>query len=250
MHDPVIRGSTVVDGTGVPATRADVAIDNGCISTVGAVGGFALQPLDAEGNLVTQASSTSTPTSTDRSLGTPPSPTSSWHGVTTVVMGNCGVGFAPVAPGREDWLIGLMEGVEDIPGSDLSEGMAWLWETFPQYLDYIETLPRAIGVAAQIPDGAVRAYVVGERGAENEAASPEDIIEMARLVKEVVGPADWASPSLAPRHTLRSTASRCPAPFPPKMSCSGSGGCLATWERASSRTPTTCRPTQSTCYKV
>ena len=101
-------------------------------------------------------------------------------------MGNCGVGFAPVAPGKENWLIGLMEGVEDIPGAALSEGMEWHWETFPEYLDYIEQLPLALDVGTQVPHGAVRAYVMGDRGAHNEPANPEDIAEMARVVKESV----------------------------------------------------------------
>ena len=104
---------------------------------------------------------------------------SAWHGVTTVVMGNCGVGFAPAAPERQDWLIGLMEGVEDIPGSALAEGMTWDWESFPEYLNALEKLDRTIDVAAQVPHGAVRAYVMGDRGAANEAPTDDDIAQMA-----------------------------------------------------------------------
>jgi N-acyl-D-amino-acid deacylase len=111
---------------------------------------------------------------------------SCWHGVTTVVMGNCGVGFAPVRPGSEDWLIQLMEGVEDIPGTALAEGISWGWQSFPEYLDVIERVARAVDVATQVPHGAVRAYVMGERGARNEPATAEDIEAMAAIVKEGV----------------------------------------------------------------
>ena len=109
---------------------------------------------------------------------------SGWHGVTTVVMGNCGVGFAPADPARRDWLIQLMEGVEDIPGTALAEGMSWNWESFPEYLDELDSMPRVMDVAAQIPHGAVRGYVMGERGAANEPASAEDIALMSKLVEE------------------------------------------------------------------
>ena len=109
---------------------------------------------------------------------------SGWHGVTTVVMGNCGVGFAPADPARRDWLIQLMEGVEDIPGTALAEGMSWNWESFPEYLDELDSMPRVMDVAAQIPHGAVRGYVMGERGAFNETASAEDVALMSKLVEE------------------------------------------------------------------
>ena len=99
-------------------------------------------------------------------------------------MGNCGVGFAPVRPGQEDWLIQLMEGVEDIPGTALDEGITWGWETFPEYLDALDTMPRIMDVGTQVPHGAVRAYVMGERGARNEPATPDDIEAMADLVRE------------------------------------------------------------------
>jgi N-acyl-D-aspartate/D-glutamate deacylase len=111
---------------------------------------------------------------------------SAGHGVTTVVMGNCGVGFAPVHPGREEWLIQLMEGVEDIPGAALSEGITWGWETFPEYLDILDQRRLGIDVGTQVPHGAVRAYVMGERGARNEPATPEDIEAMGRIVEEAI----------------------------------------------------------------
>ena len=109
---------------------------------------------------------------------------SCWHGVTTVVMGNCGVGFAPVAPERHEWLIGLMEGVEDIPGAALSEGITWGWETFPEYLDVLAQREHVVDIGTQVPHGAVRAYVMGERGARNEPATADDIEAMARIVAE------------------------------------------------------------------
>ena len=109
-----------------------------------------------------------------------------WHGVTTVVMGNCGVGFAPAHPERHDWLVGLMEGVEDIPGTALSEGIRWAWETFPEYLDALDRCRWTVDVGTQVPHGPVRAYVMGEQGARNEPASPEEIERMKALVKEAV----------------------------------------------------------------
>ena len=183
MHDLVIRGGSVVDGSGAPARPADIAIDGGRISIVGDVPGDARETIDATGKLVTPGFVDIHTHFDGQITWDPTCSPSSWHGVTTVVMGNCGVGFAPVAPGKEAWLIGLMEGVEDIPGAALSEGMEWHWETFPEYLDYIEKLPMALDVGTQVPHGAVRAYVMGERGALNEPANPEDIQEMAQLVK-------------------------------------------------------------------
>ena len=108
------------------------------------------------------------------------------HGVTTVVTGNCGVGFAPVRPGKERWLIELMEGVEDIPGAALHEGMQWGWESFPEYLDLLSGRQWAVDVAVQLPHGPLRGYVMGDRGAKNEKADPDDIAEMSRLAKEAM----------------------------------------------------------------
>ena len=184
MHDLVIRNGLVVDGTGAPGRRADVAIDGGLVSIVGEAPERGREEIDAEGKLVTPGF-VDIHTHFDGQITWDPLLTPSfWHGVTTVVMGNCGVGFAPAAPNRRDWLIGLMEGVEDIPGSALAEGMEWGWESFPEYLDFLETLPKAIDIGTQVPHGAVRAYVMGERGARNEDANPEDIAEMAAIVRE------------------------------------------------------------------
>ena len=111
---------------------------------------------------------------------------SSWHGVTTIVTGNCGVGFAPARPDRHDWLIGLMEGVEDIPGTALAEGITWEWESFPEYLDALERRRFTVDVGTQIAHGAVRAYVMGERGARNEPAGPDDIAAMRAIVRDAI----------------------------------------------------------------
>src|SRR5690348_3713974 len=188
MHELVIRGGTLVDGTGAPSRTADIAVDDGRITEVAAPGKLdddaATRTIDADGLLVTPGF-VDLHTHYDGQVTWDPllSP-SCWHGVTTVVMGNCGVGFAPVRPGQEDWLIQLMEGVEDIPGTALNEGITWGWETFPEYLDVLDAMPRAIDVGTQVPHGAVRAYVMGERGAKNEPANADDIAAMAELVRD------------------------------------------------------------------
>src|SRR5689334_2195875 len=185
MHDLVIRGGTVVDGTGAEPRTADVAVDGGTITEVGRLDDTsAARTVDADGLLVTPGF-VDIHTHYDGQVTWDPLLTPScWHGVTSLVMGNCGVGFAPVRPGTEDWLIQLMEGVEDIPGTALAEGITWAWESFPEYLDALEGMPRAVDVGTQVPHGAVRAYVMGERGARNEPATPDDIARMAAIVKE------------------------------------------------------------------
>jgi N-acyl-D-amino-acid deacylase len=184
MHDVVIKGGTVVDGTGGAPRTADVAITDGVITEVGSVDGNARQTVDADGAVVTPGF-VDVHTHFDGQVTWDPllTPTC-WHGVTTIVMGNCGVGFAPAKPDRHDWLIGLMEGVEDIPGAALSEGIEWSWEHFPEYLDAVERAEKMLDVGAQVPHGAVRAYVMGERGAKNEPATADDIDAMAAIVKQ------------------------------------------------------------------
>jgi len=185
MHDLVISGGTVVDGTGGPTRTADVAVDDGIITAVGDLkGAAARRTIDADGLLVTPGV-VDVHTHYDGQVTWDPLVTpSSWHGVTTIVMGNCGVGFAPVRPGSQEWLVQLMEGVEDIPGTALTEGITWGWESFPEYLTALEGMGRVVDVGTQVPHGAVRAYVMGERGSRNEPATPEDIAAMAALVKE------------------------------------------------------------------
>src|SRR3954453_6368098 len=185
-YDIIIRGGTVVDGTGAPARTADVAIDGGTITEIGVVTGDADRTIDATGLLVT-------PGFVDihchydgqASWGERMIP-SSWHGVTTVVVGNCGVGFAPVHPTDHDRLIELMEGVEDIPGAVLEEGFTWNWQSFPEFLDSLDDRPFDVDVAVQVPHGALRLHVMGERGARREVASTADIDAMAEMARDAV----------------------------------------------------------------
>jgi N-acyl-D-aspartate/D-glutamate deacylase len=186
VHDLVIRNATLVDGTGAPARAADVAADAGLISEIADVGtgdvGAGRREIDAGGQLLTPGWVDIHTHYDGQATWDPEMTPSSWHGVTTVVMGNCGVGFAPVKPGTQEFLIELMEGVEDIPGTALHEGISWEWETFPEYLDALDRTPRVMDVAAQVPHAAVRAYVMGDRA--HEDATPEEVVEMAKAVQE------------------------------------------------------------------
>ncbi len=184
MHDMVIRGGTIVDGTGAPAFTGDIAIDGGLISAVGTVTAKGREEIDATGLTVAPGFVDIHTHYDGQATWDSEMAPSSWHGVTTVVMGNCGVGFAPAKPDKHDWLIALMEGVEDIPGTALAEGMAWNWETFPEYMDALAERPRTIDVATHVPHGAVRAYVMGERGARNEEPTEHEIAQMSAIVEE------------------------------------------------------------------
>ncbi len=186
MHDLIISGGTLVDGTGAEARTADVAIDEGRITDVGRPRGGATRMIHADGLLVTPGWVDIHTHYDGQATWDPILAPSSWHGVTTLVMGNCGVGFAPARPDRHQWLIGLMEGVEDIPGAALSEGIEWEWETFPEYLDALARRRWTVDVGTQVPHGAVRAYVMGERGARNEPADPEEIDAMRAIVLEAI----------------------------------------------------------------
>jgi len=187
MHDLVIRGGQVIDGTGTPARRADIAIDNGIITEVGDVRASGREEIDAAGALVAPGFVDIHTHYDGQVIWDPDISPSSWHGVTTIVMGNCGVGFAPVRPDRHDFLISVMEGVEDIPGAALSEGVTFDWETFPEYLDAVEALPHSIDIGAQMPHSALRVYVMGDRGRDHdEVATDEEIAEMRRLTREAL----------------------------------------------------------------
>ena len=184
MHDLVIRGGIVVDGSGAAPIAADVAIDGDRISMIGAIAETGRAEIDATGKIVAPGFVDIHTHYDGQATWDGEMAPSSWHGVTTVIMGNCGVGFAPAKPDRHAWLIGLMEGVEDIPGTALAEGMTWGWESFPEYLDALEKLPRTVDVGTHVPHGAVRAYVMGERGARNEDPTADDIERMSRIVEE------------------------------------------------------------------
>src|SRR4051812_24473581 len=223
MHDLVIKGGTVVDGTGAASFSADVAVSAGRIVEVGKISGAAKRTVDASGLLVAPGwvdihTHYDGQATWDANM-TP----SSWHGVTTAIMGNCGVGFAPAHTHQRQWMIELMEGVEDIPEAVLVEGVRWEWESFPEYLDALERMPRVMDIGAQIPHGALRVFVMGERGAGREVATDGDISSMAALAKEAVAAGAFgftssrtivhrtskgeAVPSLgAPSHELQSIA--------------------------------------------
>jgi len=205
MHDLVIRGGTVVDGDNTTPYTADVAIADGVIVAVGHDVGPAQRTIDADGALVTPGF-VDVHTHYDAQATWDPYLTpSSWHGVTTAVMGNCGVGFAPAAPDRHEWLIELMEGVEDIPGAALTDGICWEWESFPDYLDALDRRTYVLDIGAQVPHGAVRGYVMGDRGAANEPATPADIDAMATIVADgLAAGALGFTTSRTPLHRSRS----------------------------------------------
>jgi N-acyl-D-amino-acid deacylase len=186
MYDLIIRNGTVIDGTGADRFAADVAIKDGKVAKIGEITDPATKEIDAAGKLVTPGWVDIHTHYDGQATWDPLLAPSSWHGVTTVVMGNCGVGFAPVKPKDREFLIELMEGVEDIPGAALSEGIDWKWESFPEYLDTLESIPRAIDVATQVPHGAIRAYVMGERCNTDYAPTQAEVDEMAALVREGV----------------------------------------------------------------
>jgi N-acyl-D-amino-acid deacylase len=183
MHDLVIRNGKVIDGSGAAARSADVAIEGDRIVAVGEVTGSGRRELDADGAAVTPGWVDVHTHYDGQATWDPEVSPSGWHGVTTVVMGNCGVGFAPARPDERDFLIQLMEGVEDIPGAALDEGMTWNWESFPDYLDELERMPRVLDVAALLPHGSLRAYVLGSER-PNDVATPDEIEHMAKLAHE------------------------------------------------------------------
>lgn len=184
MHDIVIRNGLVVDGSGAAGRLADVAIVGDRISDVGEHLDAGQYEVDATGLLVTPGF-VDVHTHYDAQATWDPFLTpSSWHGVTTAVMGNCGVGFAPAAPDRHEWLIEVMEGVEDIPGSALTEGIQWEWESFPEYLDALDRRRFVLDIGTQVPHSAVRGYVMGDRSGVNNPATEVDLHRMAEIVAD------------------------------------------------------------------
>jgi N-acyl-D-aspartate/D-glutamate deacylase len=186
MHDVLIKGGTIVDGTGKAAYTGDVGFTGGRVMGVGKDLGAARRTIEANGLLVTPAWVDVHTHYDGQVTWDPQLAPSLWHGVSTVVMGNCGVGFAPAAPDRHEWLINLMEGVEDIPSASMANGIPWGWESFPEYLDVISRMPRTLDVGTQLTHGALRAYVMGERGASNKPANADDIAKMAALTREAI----------------------------------------------------------------
>lgn len=185
--DLVIRGGTVLDGTGADAQRADIAVANGHIAEIGQIQGSAVREISADGALVTPGFvDIHTHYDGQATWANRMSP-SSHHGVTTAVMGNCGVGFAPVRPADHDVLIELMEGVEDIPGIALHEGLPWSWESFPEYMDFLSERQFDMDIGAQLPHAALRVYVMGQRGVDRAPANAEDIAIMRQLTRQAMG---------------------------------------------------------------
>ena len=186
MYDLIIKNGLIYDGKGSEPFEADIGISEEKIVAIGKIEENAIETIDAKGKIVTPGFVDIHTHYDGQVTWDPYLRPSTYHGVTTVVMGNCGVGFSPCKPDQRDWLIGLMEGVEDIPGTALHEGIDWEWESFPEYLDALEKKPLAIDVGTQIPHGAVRAYVMGERGINHEEASEDEINKMKEIVREAV----------------------------------------------------------------
>ena len=185
MHDLVVRNARIIDGSGSPEFAGDLAVSDGVVTDVGNVDGLSHQEIDADGQLVLPGWVDIHTHYDGQATWDPEMTPSSWHGVTTAVFGNCGVGFAPVRQGSEDFLINLMEGVEDIPGTVLAEGIDFTWQTYPEYLDVLESMPRVMDVGSQVPHGALRFFVMGERGADHsELPSADELVQLEVLVAE------------------------------------------------------------------
>ena len=201
MKYTLLKGGLVVDGTGAKPLIADVVTGDGKIEAVIANGEALpahysdsgdIEIIDASGCIVTPGFVDPHTNYDGQATWDDRLAPSADHGVTTVVMGNCGVGFAPVRPGEEDFLIALMEGVEDIPGAALADGIEWTWESFPDYLNALDKKPRAIDVVAQLPHGALRTYVLGKANNLNGPATEEQIAQMATLAKDAIAAGAFA----------------------------------------------------------
>ena len=210
-YDLLIRNGTIVDGLGGEPYVGDVAVQDGVIKAVGALNGdTAKREIDATGLLVTPGFVDLHTHYDGQAIWSERLTPSSAHGVTTVVMGNCGVGFAPCRTEDHDVLVDVMAGVEDIPGVVMTDGLPWNWETFPEYLDALDAGKRDIDVAAYLPHSPLRVYVMGQRGADREPATAEDLAKMRALAKEAIeiGALGFASSRL----TIHKTESGSPIP--------------------------------------
>ncbi len=205
MSDLLIRNARLVDGTGAPARMADVRCSKGRIAEIAAAGTLSRdssEVIEAAGRVLTPGFVDPHTHYDGQVTWDPILAPSSWHGVTTIIMGNCGVGFAPAKASERSWLVELMEGVEDIPGTALHEGIRWEWETFPEYLDALERMPRTIDIGTQIPHGALRVYAMGKRGADQERATAADLEAMSKMVREGIRAGALAfSTNRLPLHT-------------------------------------------------
>ena len=186
-YDLVIRNGTVVDGTGRPSFRGDVAVTGDRIAAVGDVEGDGRESIDAEGRVVSPGF-VDVHTHLDAQVGWDPVASSScWHGVTSVVLGNCGVTFAPCKPEDREYLAEMMESVEDIPAASILDGLSWQWKTYGEYLAELDRLPKGVNVGGMVGHCAVRHWAMGERGLDETPASPDDIAAMTALVDEAIG---------------------------------------------------------------
>lgn len=186
MHDLVIRHGTIIDGSGAPAFDADIAIDNGKISRIGGQIGAGREELEARDKLVAPGWVDIHSHYDGQVMWDPELSPSGFNGASTVLMGHCGVGFAPMRAGDRELAVNVMEGLEDIPGATLRAGVGWNWETFPEYLDVLDKLPRMLDFGTQVPHAALRPYVMGERGSKKVAATPDDIQRMSTIVEEAI----------------------------------------------------------------
>ena len=186
QHDLVIRNGTILDGTGGAPAQGDVAISGGRIAQVGAVSGAGAEEIDARGKIVTPGFVDIHTHYDGQAVWDSHLAPSAWHGVTTVVMGNCGVGFAPCKPADRQKLVELMEGVEDIPGPVLHQGLDWQWESFSEYLDTLDRKQRDIDICALLPHAAVRVFVMGDRAVALENANQADIAQMRGIVADAI----------------------------------------------------------------